>query len=94
MSTKQFKMYLDEDFVERLESMAVKAGRRSAQQVAEEILSTYLPVWSTVNDAMNRAIRYQTEHSITTLALTGDIGEIQHEIGERKKLPVLKGKVK
>lgn len=59
MSTKQFKMYLDEDLISRLDKFAEKNGRRSAQQVAEEILTIYLPVWIAVNDAMSRATNYQ-----------------------------------
>lgn len=62
MSTKQFKMYLEDELVERLERVAERNGRRSAQQVAEEILLTYLPVWTAVSDAMARAVTYQSTH--------------------------------
>jgi hypothetical protein len=62
MSTKeQFKMYLDPEMIERLDRLAEKNGRRSSQQVAEEIIAIYLPVWTAVTDAANRAISYQTQ---------------------------------
>lgn len=53
-------MYLEDEMVERLERVAERNGRRSAQQVAEEILATYLPVWTAVSDAMTRAVAYQS----------------------------------
>lgn len=59
VSTKQFKMYLDDDLVERIKKSAEKSGRASAQQLAEEILSIYLPVWNAVNDATRRAVEVQ-----------------------------------
>ena len=82
MSTKQFKMYLDDDLVARLENLAEKGGRRSAQQVAEEILLTYLPVWSAVTDATNRAIRFQTENQTPpVLYAESDLAPVAARIG-------------
>jgi hypothetical protein len=56
---KQFKMYLEEDLFERLKQAAEKIGKSSGQEVAEEIICTYFPVWLNVNDSMNRAVQYQ-----------------------------------
>lgn len=41
----QFKMRTEESLVKALERAAENYGRRSAQQVAEEILKAYLPFW-------------------------------------------------
>lgn len=61
MGTKeQFKMYLQPEQVERLEELAAKYGRRSGQQIAEEILSVYIPVWVANQDAIRRAMAYQS----------------------------------
>lgn len=60
VGTKQFKMILDEEFVERLRVVAKKTGRDSAQHLAEEVLSIYLPVYVAVSEATKRAVMYQT----------------------------------
>jgi len=60
VSTKQFKMILETEFVERLKAVAKRAGRDSAQHLAEEVLTVYLPVYTAVMDATNRAIAYQS----------------------------------
>jgi hypothetical protein len=57
----QFKLRLDPDTIERLNVAAHKFGRDSAQQVVEELIVFYLPTWSAVNDAMRRAVDYQTK---------------------------------
>jgi len=60
MSTKgQFKMYLDEDMIERLKQAATRFSRDSGQDVVEEIISIYLPTWVAVNESMRRAIEFQ-----------------------------------
>lgn len=61
VGTKQFKMILDEEFVNRLRSVAKRAGRDSAQHLAEEILTIYLPVYAAVSDSMRRAVEFQTK---------------------------------
>jgi hypothetical protein len=61
MSPKvQFKMQLEDDRVERLKIVAKRFGRDTAQEVAEEILSTYFPVWLAVAEATGRAVDFQT----------------------------------
>ena len=65
MSTKeQFKMYLDPELVTRLGQLADKNGRRSAQQVAEEIIDTYWTVWSAFADAARRAAEFQIKKEV------------------------------
>lgn len=64
VGTKQFKMILDEDFVDRLKTLANRMGRDSAQHLAEEVLTIYLPVWTAVADATNRAIAYQSSNPL------------------------------
>lgn len=59
MGTTQFKMTPDKEFVERLEALAKRTGRRSPQALAEEIIEIYLPVWTAVHDATQRAISHQ-----------------------------------
>lgn len=60
MSTKkQFKLSLEDDVVARIEAAANKSGKRSGQEVVEELINIYLPVWVSVNDSMQRAINYQ-----------------------------------
>jgi hypothetical protein len=82
MGTKrQFKMYLDDDLVERLRRAAEKIGKDSGQEVAEEVLAIYLPVWASVNDATRRAIDYQTKI----------IGEETRVKSERKAPAILNG---
>lgn len=57
---RQFKMQLDEDHIERLKTAATRLGRDTAQEVAEEILTVYYPVWLAVAESARRAIDYQT----------------------------------
>jgi hypothetical protein len=60
MPTKrQFKMQLEDDMIGRLKSAAARLGRDTAQEVAEEILSVYFPVWLAVGESARRAIDYQ-----------------------------------
>lgn len=56
---KQFKLYLEEEIVDRLETVASRSGKRSGQEVVEELIDVYLPVWVSINDSMQRAINYQ-----------------------------------
>lgn len=56
---KQFKLFLDPDTLDRLENIAVKMGRRNAQEIIEELIRYYLPVLSSVHESFNRALQYQ-----------------------------------
>lgn len=53
-------MYISDEMFEKLKNAAEKLGKNSGQEVAEEIISIYFPVWLNVNESMNRAIQYQT----------------------------------
>ena len=56
---KQFKLWLEEDSIERLTIAGKRFGRSSAQEVVEELIAVYLPTWMAVNDSMRRSIDYQ-----------------------------------
>ena len=89
VGTKQFKMLLEEEFVERLKSLAQKTGRDSAQHLAEEILTIYLPVYVAVNEATRRAIDVQT-----TVIATGGKRTRVPDVSKRQTIGVLKEKAK
>lgn len=57
---KQFKMYLEPEIVERLTGAGKKFGRGTPQQVVEELIDVYFPLWVTVNTATQRALDRQT----------------------------------
>ncbi len=63
------KLTVTPDLVERLDLLAEKFGKRSAQQIIEEVLEFYLPVWSEVERSVRRAIDLQTK------ALTAELTE-------------------
>lgn len=58
---KQFKMYLPEETVTSLDDAARRFNRRSGQQVAEEILTTYLPFWEQAEQLKLNRIEKQRE---------------------------------
>lgn len=73
MGTKpQFKMYLDQDLIDKLDALAARTGRRSGQAVAEEVIDIYLPAWTATVDAMRRAVTYQT----TVQSEIADLGTV------------------
>ncbi|HEY8562829.1 MAG TPA: hypothetical protein VIL74_20795 [Pyrinomonadaceae bacterium] len=55
MAKSQFKMYLSDELVDRLKLVAEKTGRSSGQEVAEEVLSRYLSVWSALEIEFRKA---------------------------------------
>jgi hypothetical protein len=70
MSPKsQFKFQIEDDFRERLNTAAKRHGRDTAQEVVEEILTIYFPVWLAVADSARRAIDYQTQKLLERGAL-------------------------
>lgn len=56
---KQFKLYLDETTIEQLEKAAEVTGRRSGQEIVEELIARYLPVFLEVRQAVERAVNQQ-----------------------------------
>lgn len=82
---KQFKMYLSDDLLERLEKAAEKIGKRSGQEVVEEILTIYLPVWTNVNDSMNRAVKYQINKVSEEIVSSEKEVKSQGSTSEKKK---------
>lgn len=60
MSPKsQFKFQIEDDLRERLNTAAKRFGRDTAQEVVEEILIVYFPVWSALNESARRVVEYQ-----------------------------------
>jgi predicted DNA-binding protein len=60
----QFKFQIEEDLRERLNNAANRLGRDTAQEVVEEILTIYFPVWLAVADSTRRAVEYQTQKTL------------------------------
>lgn len=58
---KQFKMYLPPEIITSLEDAAARFSRRSGQQVAEEILTTYLSFWEQAEQLKLNRIEKQRE---------------------------------
>lgn len=52
-------MWLEADVVERLADAGKKFGRGTPQQVVEEIIDLYFPLWSSVNVSTQRTIDAQ-----------------------------------
>lgn len=85
---KQFKLWIEEDQLDRLSEIADRFGRGSAQQVVEEVLALYLPVWVTVNTAVNRAVHAQTLEEHPKISGQSIAAEAEHPIpmpGLRKR---------
>lgn len=57
--TVQFKMRVREDFVTALETAARNHNRRSAQQVAEEVIETYLSFWEQAEQVKQNKVEEQ-----------------------------------
>lgn len=64
MAAKQFKMYLPEEQVASLEEVARRFNRRSGQQVAEEILMTYLFFWEQAEQVKLNKVEEQREKAV------------------------------
>lgn len=58
---RQFKMYLPEDTVAALDSAAERFNRRSGQQVAEEVITSYLSFWEQAEQMKANRIERQRE---------------------------------
>lgn len=61
VAKKQFKLYLEEAVIERLTDAGLKYGRGTPQQVIEEMIDLYFPLWSAVNVSTLRAMDQQTQ---------------------------------
>jgi hypothetical protein len=92
---KQFKLWLEEDSLDRLTDIAHRFGRGSAQQVVEELIALYLPVWTSVNTALDRAVQQQTRLNIVQDDPTlGDIApESTHPLPIKGSAPAAKRKI-
>ena len=91
---KQFKLWLEDDSLTRLSDAANKFGRGSAQQVVEELIALYLPLWMTVNTAVNRAIDNQARIKAEGGQYNNGIDGKTLAPTSRKKLPLLEPRKK
>jgi hypothetical protein len=57
---KQVKMYLDEDLVEQLDRSAKLYHRRSVQQVIEEVVKNYFPIWQKSEEQQRETLAKQS----------------------------------
>ena len=68
---RQFKFQMDDDLRERLDVAAKRLGRDTAQEVVEEILVVFFPVWLAVSESAKRAVDYQARLMIEKAVLPG-----------------------
>lgn len=80
VAKNQFKMYLDQDWIDRLTDAGAKYGRGSPQSVVEELINIYFPVWASVNTAMQKAVDQQSRAGIPQGARVLDI-----DVGDTSK---------
>lgn len=75
--TEQFKLRIPDELIAALVTAARNHNRRSAQQVAEEIIQTYLPFWEQAEQVKKNRVSQQRE------ALFGSVGsEVEAERGK------------
>jgi hypothetical protein len=85
VAKKQFKLYFEEELIERLSAAGRRYGRGTPQQVVEEIIETYLPLWSTVNTATSRAIETQMRRLSEDPGPDEELGEERSGSGKRTR---------
>src|SRR5262245_890487 len=56
MSQEQFKLRVDSEFLAQLLEMAKRYNRRSAQEVAMEVLEQYLTLWAEGAEKQKQAL--------------------------------------
>lgn len=92
MAKKQMMLYSDEKLIDRLNSLAVKFGRKSGNFVAIEILEQYADFWEATEEARADIIKQQRAglHEMTGFyargkASPGEIGKVKKDAQSRKK---------
>ena len=65
---KQFKLFLEEELVEQFEELAQKYGIKSANYVAQEVLSEFTEFWVQLQEAKN-----QEKHRLKSSLLLNEI---------------------
>lgn len=70
---KQFKLWMEPELIGRLTDAGKKFGRGTPQQVVEELIDLYLPLWLTVNTATERTIDKQAQAVVAQGLVTGDL---------------------
>ncbi len=62
----QFKLFLDEEIIGRLEKAANRYGRRSANEVAVEVITQYLDFWEYAESAKHAVFEQQRAFLVET----------------------------
>ena len=80
----QFKMMLPTELVERLTLLAQKNGKRSGQEVVEELINFYLPVWITVTGSLERAMHAQINKAAESFIDVPNKGKLDDDSNNKK----------
>ena len=63
MSKKQVKIYLEEEFIQKMEEYAARYGRRSGNAVLEEVLIRFVPIWSELEEDVLASFKQRVSKS-------------------------------
>jgi hypothetical protein len=92
MAKKQMMLYADEQLIDRLNSLAVKFGRKSGNFVAVEILEQYADFWEDAEEARASIIEQQRAglYEMTGVYARGmtsrrEIEKVKQDARSRKK---------
>jgi hypothetical protein len=92
MAKKQMMLYADEQLIERLNSLAVKFGRKSGNFVAVEILEQYADFWEAAEAGKQAIVAQQRAGLYETTGFyargktpRGEIEKVKKDAQSRKK---------
>jgi hypothetical protein len=92
MAKKQMMLYADEQLMERLNTLAVKFGRKSGNFVAVEILEQYADFWEDAEAGKQAIVEQQRAGMYQTTgfyargkASRGEIEKVKKDAQSRKK---------
>jgi hypothetical protein len=63
MAKKAWKLYVEEELITDFEGAARDYGRRTPNEVAAEVLQTYLPFWKQTEEAKQAVIAKQQQRA-------------------------------
>ena len=63
MAKKAWKLYVEEGLITDFEEAARSYGRRTPNEIAAEVLQTYLPFWKQTEDAKHAVIAEQHQRA-------------------------------
>jgi hypothetical protein len=78
MAKKGWKLYVEEDLIADYESAAEDYERRTANEVAAEVLDTYLPFWKQAEEAKRAIIAGQQQQAGLTDGSLKTTGGVYH----------------